>query len=448
MLRLFSLTTLLTALVALAAPATAETLQEAVTRVLEAHERVQAAAADVASSRERIEETFGTNWYPQLDVTVDYGHERQMNKPSDTDYDFTQLDMTVTQRLWDFGGVKADMEVARATHRQYQQTLESVRQSLILEAVTAFHNVRRSRLMLGYARRSEGNILKQTEVENVRVSLGQGYSTDVLQAKAQLAGAQARRVQAEGGLVQSNNRVRAVYQRAPEEVAGLTAPRLPLDRLPEQLEQAVDTALAENPQLRTLGEVVALMRATKDSTQAATFFPSLNGIFQNIYKDDVSATADFQEETVAKVELTYPLNLGMSGRHTLTAAERDLDAAQKRLEDTRLSIEEQVRNAWQNLRTSRQNATLLRSQANIAGKFLELAREERKLGKRSLLDVLNGETALINAQSDAASAEADIAIAAYTLIQAMGRLALETLVEAGGEPAATPVAESAAEVAP
>ncbi|NQU56258.1 MAG: outer membrane efflux protein, partial [Rhodospirillales bacterium] len=45
----------------------------------------------------------------------------------------------------------------------------------------------------------------------------------------------------------------------------------------------------------------------------------------------------------------------------------------------------------------------------------------------SLLDVLSGETALINSSSDAASAEIDIAIAVFTLLDAMGELDEEAL---------------------
>jgi len=63
-----------------------------------------------------------------------------------------------------------------------------------------------------------------------------------------------------------------------------------------------------------------------------------------------------------------------------------------------------------------------KNQADIAAAFLELAREERKLGNRSLIDVLTGETELINAQSDAESAESDVIIAAYKLLNIVGEL--------------------------
>ena len=51
-----------------------------------------------------------------------------------------------------------------------------------------------------------------------------------------------------------------------------------------------------------------------------------------------------------------------------------------------------------------------------------MARRERQLGNRSLIDVLAGETALINASSDATSADTDVAIAVFTMLNVMGQL--------------------------
>ena len=74
------------------------------------------------------------------------------------------------------------------------------------------------------------------------------------------------------------------------------------------------------------------------------------------------------------------------------------------------------------VQAARDNAEQLHNQADIAAEFLELARKERQLGNRSLLDVLAGETALINASSDAASADTDVTIVAFTLLSVMGKL--------------------------
>ena len=57
----------------------------------------------------------------------------------------------------------------------------------------------------------------------------------------------------------------------------------------------------------------------------------------------------------------------------------------------------------------------------------ELARKERKAGNRTLLDVLGGETALINAQADAIAAKIEVLINSYTLLSLMGGLTLDTI---------------------
>ena len=82
----------------------------------------------------------------------------------------------------------------------------------------------------------------------------------------------------------------------------------------------------------------------------------------------------------------------------------------------------------------------MRNLADIAAEFLELARKERQLGKRSLIDVLAGETNLINSQSDAASAESDVIIASISLLSVMGQLGAEVVSVVNVRPASTPSA--------
>ena len=73
------------------------------------------------------------------------------------------------------------------------------------------------------------------------------------------------------------------------------------------------------------------------------------------------------------------------------------------------------------------NADFLENQSNIASEFLTLARQERTLGQRSLIDVLSGETSLINAQAAADRARTDVDIATLTLMSVMGQLELSVL---------------------
>lgn len=409
--------------------ASAESLSELIPNLLKTHQLVKASESDLTAATQRAREARG-GWFPQLNVTADYGREKQ-DKPlatPDTDLTTRRLDLSVTQQLWDFGATSSAIRAARLGRNAAADNLELARQTLVLRAITAFLNVRRSGQVLEFARQSVENIRRQAELEDALVRRGAGLSTDVLQAKTQLAGAQARRVQSEGALNVNRNIYRAVFGSDPGSLSSMVKPKLPLGLLPQTVDEAVRVSLLENHQL-TSAESSA--QATRESVKQAQtgFLPRFDAVAQKIYKNDFSGTVGKQTETLGKVTMSFPFNLGFTATNTLKAARSDSIAADQRLIETRRLIAQQVRNSWQNLVTARENARLLTNQANIAAEFLELARRERQLGNRSLIDVLTGETALINANSDAASAETDVAIAAYSVLSSMGRLTADAIRE-------------------
>ena len=109
------------------------------------------------------------------------------------------------------------------------------------------------------------------------------------------------------------------------------------------------------------------------------------------------------------------------------ASQQNYLAASNQMQDARTLVEEQAKNTFEQLQVAQENAGFLENQANIAGEFLALAREERQLGRRSLIDVLSGETAEINALSDAEAAKSQVAITAYTLLFILGKLDISSV---------------------
>lgn len=407
----------------------AETLREAVESILLRHDRILAAQADLSAAGERKDQVWRTLFTPNLAVTSHVGKERQSNQTSGPDTDMTsrELDLAVRQLLFDFGKGMADVSVQDWQQQQMREALENANQTLILDAVVSYLNLARANKVLEFAKKSVANVRHQGEVESARVTLGKGYSTDVLQAKAQLAGAEARQVQSRGILLRSEDHVRTVFLREPEEVVGLVSPDDSLVILPNAMDDALKSSIASNPQLRQLAALVDGLQAARRSAKISGFLPTVNGVWEYKMKNDVGGVDGFERENFVKAEMSFPFNLGLASVSSVRAAQRDLDAATNRYNDTLLLVREQVRTSWHNLETSRENADLLTTQASLAEKFLDLAKEERALDKRTLLDVLNGETALINARSDALSANTDVRIASYTLLQAMGTLSTEVL---------------------
>lgn len=410
-----------------ASVAHAQPLRESLAQVLADHQRIQAAEAEVDAARNAAIASLG-GWYPTFDFNVDAGREKQRKpRAADTNLWFQQYELRLTQLLWDFGATNATVRSAKRVYDQAKANLEATTQSVLLEAITAHLNLIRAVEILRFALMSEENIKRQTELEDARVQRGAGLSTDVLQAKTQLAGAQARRVQAEGALQNARNRYRAVFYRDPGDLQSLIKPRPPVELLPPSLEETIALALETNPQLEAQLLAAEIARETVNQTRANEFFPTVHAVGESRYKENVEGTPGFQGEQLAKVELNYSFNLGFTAVNTLRAAKSTVTATESRYVDSRVQIEELVRNAWQNFLTAKENSEFLRNQANIAGEFIELARRERQLGRRSLIDVLSGETALINSNSDAVSAETDVALAVFNLLNVMGVLSVESV---------------------
>lgn len=402
----------------------AETLSETLNGMLNNHQRIKASASDAAASKERIRETQGQA-FPQFEVLANYGRESQTSQTSNvnTNLTFTEVDLTVTQLLTDFGATRAAVDVAELTHEQSVAVLDTVSQSLLLEGVSAYINLSRADNMQMFALKSVDNIKRQTEMENAILKHGKGYSTDVLQAKTQLAGAHSRAVQAQGAYLLAESRFQSVFNRVPSEDDVKNAPTLAIaGRLPASMEAAEVMAIENNHELKALRVAVAAADKQHTFVRRDLLYPTIQAIGEAKFKDNVAGVKDFEKENLIKVELYYPINLGVTVSNSMKAAKQAKYAAESRVMDTENLIKEQVRNAWYSLQTAKANAETLSNQVALAKHFLSLARKERKNGKRSLLDVLAGETMLINAQSDASSAQADIAVAAYTLLHVTGQL--------------------------
>ena len=401
----------------------AANLKNSLKVLIKTHKTMTAANADLEAAKEGVSTAKG-EWFPTLDVTANIAND-QRNKQTGTDdsnHVARNLEMSVTQKVWDFGSTNSAIRSAKLTLQQSLATRSAVSQNLFLEGITAHYNVIRAQKLLDFSEASAANIKKQSELEDARVQRGSGLSTDVLQAKTQLAGAEARVIQALGTLKTSKNRYKAIFGNLPIDPSTMREPRLPLSLLPTSLTEAIKIVFRGNPDLAVSRIGTAITGEAIRKTKADEFMPTFEASAANNIREDSGGSFGSTQEQVVKLEGKFSINLGLTAINTLRASKLNQLATTNRYRDLRDQTEEKTRNAWNNLETARDNALQLHNQANIAAEFLDLARKERKLGNRSLIEVLGGETALINASSDAASADTTLAIAIFTLLSIMGQI--------------------------
>jgi len=395
--------------------------------VIATNERIQSAQAAVRGAKEQIRIRLGAR-YPELELTLEAGREDEYQETTPEQYNQSKLKLT--QLLWDFGKTDATVDKARRQFAEQELTLEKTRQQLIVDAATAYQRLHRAYVVLQFSIESEANIRRQTGLEEIRVAEGFGYTTDVLQSKSQLAGAISRRQRNEGEYSLAESAYLEIFDTLPEDISRMK-PIEPYKMLsvPQNLETVLKVARENNLELLLARNRESVTETDIRGEKSKAIFPDIEFALEGDVSDNYNATFGNVKEYKATVILKKKINLGLIENNRIRAAKESLVKEKNVVAEKEKLIEKTAKSAWQRLKTAEQTTLTLSQQADLTAAFLKLAREERDLGNRSLMDILAGETALINAKSDSFAAKTDISFGIFSLLAVMGNLDIEIFNE-------------------
>ncbi len=122
-----------------------------------------------------------------------------------------------------------------------------------------------------------------------------------------------------------------------------------------------------------------------------------------------SSTEGDREENNASLQLLVDVPLFLGGRITAQISEQRalLAAAQSNLRELELQIELDVETAIQNIQSARERVLATQAAISQAEESLRIEREKYALAKGSITDVLDAQTAMLNAQTTFYNALAD-----------------------------------------
>lgn len=392
--------------------------------LLQVDARIIGADNDLLASREGIEEARA-GYLPALTLTA-FGGAQQRYQPTstnDTFYGYNEQKLALSQLLYDWGKTSASLDTAHQTYLKSLATYQGTRQDVMLEGAKAYLNIYKAYQTLAYAARYETNVKQQVKMEAQRVSSGSGYSTDVLEAKAQLSGAEARVARAKGAMTTAENAFVRTFHEPATHASRFKIPKAPSAYMPSTLDSALKTATQDNTKLVELQYDVDIARQTI-RTKKSAFGPSLDLALEGKRDWNTDGLAGQKQQFDEKVEFNYGLFNGFSDLSALRAAQFKLNSAVQSLDNQRRVTRQTVKDDWQSLITTHENYLKLDQQTQQLAKFLQLATKERQLGRKTLLEVLVADTNYINAADASIAAKVDLATARYTLIRDMNALRL------------------------
>ena len=334
----------------------------------------------------------------------------------DTDSLTTQLAFTAEMTLYDFGRSALAIEIAKESVLATRESLVSVEQQVLLDAVTAYVDVRLATEIVDLRQSNLRLITQELRAARDRFEVGEITRTDVSVAEARLAGSRAQLAAAEGDLLVA----REAFKAATGEYPGNLQPLPPTPRTARTLEEAVDIGLRTHPAVRQSQHQVVISGLSIDRARA-DFEPTI-GAQASIGIDD----RGLENQSVG-ISLNQTLYSGGRQAALLRRAIAQDEAARAGLLQTGVQIEQAVGNAWANILVTSAGIEANNRQIRAAQEAFNGIREEATLGARTTLDVLDAEQELLDARAAKQQSEAQRYVGVYRLLSAMGLLTADHL---------------------
>ena len=342
--------------------------------------------------------------------------------------DTYQVQLGATLSLYDGGNSKAAIESAKAGVLAARAQLVDVEQTVLLQAVTAYMDVRRDQQFVSLGLNNVSVLEQQVRAATDRFELGDITRTDVSLAEARLAAARASLAAARGRLDASRETYLAVVGIP---ARNLQAPPT-IPALPPSLSDSELIAMREHPGLNAARQSVTgaewdLERAKSSSR------PTLNaGASVSVSRRDPTGAAlnnSHDSNNSAELSLTGNLPLYTGGRNSSLVRQAQTFVSQRKfeLQNTARQVRQEVAFAWSDRAVARASIIANRQQVEAAQIAFNGVQDEATLGSRTTLDVLDREQELRDAQVQLASSIRDEYVAAYNLLAAMGLLTVQHL---------------------
>jgi outer membrane protein len=413
--------------------AQADSLREALVRVYNSNPVITAQRAQLrsvdegvaiarAQGRPQISGNVGVN----QDLTrTGGGNGRNVSAGADLSYPF-----------FTGGRVRNSVRAANARVEAGRADLRATEGDVFTEAVGAYMDVIRDRSIVTLNRNQVRVLETNLQASRDRFEVGDLTRTDVAQSEARLSLARANLATAQGQLRGSEENYRRVIGILPDDLE----PPPPLPPLPTSPEQAVDIALANNPDLEAIGQQARAagfdVRVTR-SERLPTVSAVTNGTFVNYLGSaeeqfGVPGVANTQTSAGVGVQARVPLYQG----GLVGARVRQSQAIQSQLLEQGIAIERgvvaQTRAAFASYRAALESIEANQTAVEANTLALEGTRAEQSVGTRNVLDVLNAEQELLNSQVALVTARRDAYVAGFALLNAMGEAEADDLNLDGG----------------
>ncbi len=421
------------------APGTPFDLDEAIDLALRQNPDVEAAAARIEEARARVGEATSA-FFPQVMGRLGYVR---------TDSPAQAFGMILNQRRFSFDlnfndpgatqNVRPEIVGALPLFRGGQDwqrrkaaelgvdaarlEREALRNAIAEAVVAAYAAMLAAPEQVAASRSSEQAVRRAIEQARAQVDAGTALPSDVLSLEARLAEASENRLRAENAVDLSREALRVLLGMSAEEPLEVRVSSRgdAIGRLPLTLDDALETAADQRPEIAAASRSVAIREAELAAERAA-WLPRVDA-FGN-YGNDSSdlQLAHRADNWTFGVAAEIDVFNGFRTRERVRAAQSRLEAARQAERKAKLDATRDVRTAWLTLHEVREREEVSRRALAAAEEALRLVQVQYEAGAATLTRYLEAEAAAAAARSRAIAARYEVRRSEAGLAKAIGAL--------------------------
>ncbi len=413
------------AVLALGAPsAMAENITDALSAAYNTNPDLAAQRARLRQADENVAQAL-SNWRPTIRVTGEYGRSWFRNNTTILQWQRLKskaVQGQIVQPIFRGGRTVAE---TRATNQEVlaeRALLHAQEQSVLLNAATAYADVVSLEAVVKLRANNVRVLGQQQTATNARFRVGELTRTDVSQADARLAGAQADLSLSQANLAAA----RANYLQVVGVPPGTLVEPVALGQIPKTEEETIVVAGERNPNVRAADYRVKASRYRVDLA-IGELLPTVSIIGQaaRLYDSNIAGDRSDRAEIIGQISI--PLYQGGAEHSRVREAKQLVGQRKLELDGERRRAIETATRVWRRLEAERARVKSISSQINAAGVALEGVRQEAQVGSRTTLDVLDAEQELLNARVTLVQAQRDALVQHYNLLAAIGSLSAQAL---------------------
>lgn len=404
---------------------TADTLYEAVQYGMIANPDILLNTAKGLSAKQAIDKAKG-GLYPSIDVTGGFGRQRSVNPTSaaiddtpSTTLNIVESAVELRQRLFAGGGIINEVKRNQYLTEAQKWKTQGIAEDLALEITKNYFAVLLHERLYAYSIENLKAHKAVFKMIKERATAGITRTAEVDQANARLALAEANKISALADLQEVKINYAKTVGKWPE---NLQMPHVPARKsLPNNLARIIEKGLDNHPTVKSSYADIKEAKAQYDVARAA-YYPEVNLVLNSSKNKNLGGLIGPNDSDTVAVRMNYNAFRGGADAARIRETAYQVQEAYETKNRTLLELKETIRLAWNAYVASALRIQPLKQHVTASRKTRTAYQDEFKVGKRTLLDLLDSQNEYYQSQIELARAENDEILSRYRILNGMGCL--------------------------